>query len=37
MKGDQVALKIVIVFFKDGIYDGHLWFTSQELIALGLV
>ena len=31
-KGSQVALKIVLVFFKDGRYDGHLWFSSKELV-----
>lgn len=32
IKDDQVALKIVLVFFKGDRYDGHLWFSSKELV-----
>ena len=31
-KQEQVALKIVLVFFKGDRYDGHLWFSSKELV-----
>ena len=30
-KGKQIGLKIVLVFFRAGRYDGHLWFSSKEL------
>ena len=27
----QTSLKIVLVFFKDGRYDGHLWFADKKM------
>jgi hypothetical protein len=35
IKGDQVKLKILLVFFSEGKYDGHVWFAAQELTSAG--
>jgi hypothetical protein len=32
IKGDQIGLKLLLVFLKDDIYDGHLWFGAHEFI-----
>jgi hypothetical protein len=32
LKGNQIGLKLLLVFLKDDVYDGHLWFGAQELI-----
>jgi hypothetical protein len=34
IKDDKIALKIILVFFNDDIYEGHMWFSSKELIKL---
>ncbi len=34
-KGDQLGLKILLVFFDDETYDGHLWFAGDELVKFG--
>jgi len=31
-KGDQAAISILLVYLDDGLYEGHLWFSAQELI-----
>ena len=35
LKGDQIGLKILLVFFDNEIYDGHLWFAANELVNRG--
>jgi hypothetical protein len=35
VKDDQVGLKILLVFFSEGKYDGYVWFAAQELRRLG--
>jgi len=30
--GRQIALKMLLVFFKQERYDGHLWFSSAALL-----
>ena len=35
VKDDQVGLKILLVFFSEGKYDGHVWFAAQELMRIG--
>jgi outer membrane protein assembly factor BamE (lipoprotein component of BamABCDE complex) len=35
LKDKQRQLKLLVVFFKDEIYDGHLWFASQLLFKRG--
>ena len=35
IKDKQAQLKLLVVFLKDEIYDGHLWFASQELVKRG--
>ncbi len=32
LKGDQVGLNILLVFFRDDRYDGYLWFSAKELL-----
>lgn len=34
IKDDKIALKIILVFFNGDIYEGHMWFSSKELIKL---
>jgi hypothetical protein len=31
----STAFGILLVFFRDGHYDGHLWFTSDSLLEVG--
>jgi len=35
VKDDQVELKILLVFFSEGKYDGHVWFAAHELMRFG--
>lgn len=35
VKGDQIGLKILLVFFTEDKYDGHVWFAAQELLRAG--
>ncbi len=35
VKGDQVGLKILLVFFYREKYDGHIWFAANELMRMG--
>jgi hypothetical protein len=30
MQGNDVSLEILLVFFDEDLYDGHLWFQSTE-------
>ena len=32
LKGDQVGLNLLLVFFRDDRYDGYLWFSAKELV-----
>ncbi len=32
IKGDQVGVKILLVFFRGDRYDGYLWFSAKELL-----
>jgi hypothetical protein len=32
IKGDQVSVKILLVFFRGDRYDGYLWFSAKELL-----
>ena len=32
VKGEQVGLNILLVFFRDDRYDGYLWFSAKELL-----
>lgn len=34
-KDDQIGLKILLVFFSEGKYDGHLWFAANALMRVG--
>lgn len=36
MKGDQIGLKLLLVFFDKGVYSGHLWFADKELTRASL-
>lgn len=35
IKGDQIGLKILLVFFDSDKYDGYQWFSAKELIERG--
>jgi outer membrane protein assembly factor BamE (lipoprotein component of BamABCDE complex) len=35
IKGDQIGLKILLVFFDQEKYDGYLWFGANELFERG--
>ena len=32
MKGTQIGINILLVFFQDDRYDGYLWFSAKELL-----
>lgn len=32
LKGDQIGLNLLLVFFRDDRYDGYLWFSAKELM-----
>ena len=32
LKGEQVGLNLLLVFFRDDRYDGYLWFSAKELV-----
>jgi hypothetical protein len=32
----ESSLKIVLVFFKEGRYDGHLWFADKKIVSTQL-
>ena len=32
IKGDQVSVKILLVFFRGDRYEGYLWFSAKELL-----
>ncbi len=32
IKGDQVGVNILLVFFQGDRYDGYLWFSAKELM-----
>ena len=32
MKGDQVGVNILLVFFRGDRYEGYLWFSAKELL-----
>ncbi len=32
IKGDQVGLNMLLVFFRGDRYDGYLWFSAKELL-----
>ncbi len=32
IKGDQVGVNILLVFFRGDGYDGYLWFSAKELL-----
>jgi len=32
LKGSQVRIKILLVFFDQDVYEGHLWFSANELL-----
>ncbi|MCZ6863942.1 MAG: hypothetical protein O7I42_27460 [Alphaproteobacteria bacterium] len=34
MKGDQVHLNILLVYLNRNLYDGHLWFSANELVSV---
>ncbi len=34
MKGDQVGVNILLVFFRGDRYEGYLWFSAKELLKL---
>ena len=34
VKGDQVHLNILLVYLDGNRYDGHLWFSANELVKL---
>jgi hypothetical protein len=33
-KGMKVGLKILLVFFDQKVYDGHLWFSSAQFLEI---
>lgn len=35
--GKRIDLKMLLVFFHEGRYDGHLWFSSGKLISSTLL
>ncbi len=35
LKGDQIGMKILLVFFDQEKYDGYLWFGAKELLQRG--
>ncbi len=36
VKGDQVGLDVLLVYLQDERYEGHMWFTTRELLKRGL-
>ncbi len=32
IKGDQVGVNILLVFFRGDRYDGYLWFSAEEML-----
>lgn len=32
LKGDQVAVNILLVMFREDRYEGYLWFSAKELL-----
>ena len=32
IKGDQVSVSILLIFFREDRYDGYLWFSAKELL-----
>jgi outer membrane protein assembly factor BamE (lipoprotein component of BamABCDE complex) len=37
IKGDQVGLKILLVFFHQEKFDGYVWFGAKELLDRGVL
>ena len=32
LKDDDIGLKLLLVYLKDDVYDGHLWFGANQFI-----
>jgi len=34
--GDKMNQKILLIYFKDGIYDGYMWFTNKAEVEVNM-